>query len=93
MRFLLIAALALTACGGAVESRADGYVRAHHTKKRFYSYRAPHSSFFPFGVGGHLFGWQNTPYIYHTQGYSNSPQFDNQTFWERVQTQSDYPIR
>jgi hypothetical protein len=92
MRFLLVAALALATCGGATESRAGGYIQTHHHKKRFHFYHEPRSSFFPFGIGGHLFGGEDTPYIYHTP-YSYSPYFNNQTFWERVQTQPLDPVQ
>jgi hypothetical protein len=106
MRFLLVAALALATCGGAVESRADGYVRAykykkqvHYYKKRVYSYRGRRGAYFPFGVGGHRFGYQHTPFLYRFQlpnqlaNYHCTPVCNDQTFWERVETQGQYPVR
>jgi hypothetical protein len=87
------AALAFTACG-AVESRADQYSAGYRAKRHAHiSHPTRWYHRLPFGVGGYLFGNQHTPYIYHTGGYSYSPTLNNQTFWERVETQSQYPIR
>jgi hypothetical protein len=91
----LILALAVSfAAFGSVETFADepgaGYRHYHRYKHSHHvvPYRGG-----VYGIGGHRFGDQNTPYVYYNNGYSNSPYFENRTFWERVETQADYPVR
>ncbi len=78
----------------ASESMPGYYVKARHQASRAprrylryysYRYRAP--------VGGHLFGRQLKPFPYSNNGYNYPGHYNNQTFWERVQTQANYPVQ
>jgi hypothetical protein len=103
-RLLLSAALALAVLGTAAQTEAEaGYRngRAHH---RHYA-PAPHSyGFYSFGspseyyahrpVGGHSYYWQHRAWPFVNGAAYNYPgHYNNQTFWERVQTQANYPIQ
>jgi len=88
---LLISAIAtLAAFGFSVESHADesgaGYrARSHHVARhrhRFYGRQ----------VGGYRYWYQNTPFTFSDA--NNYPgHYDNQSLWERVQTQRNYPVQ
>jgi len=96
LRFLLSAALLFT-CFSASVSRAEqeeGYTakkRVHHYHNR---YRGPAATRF---FGRPDISDVFTPYIYYNcpNGCpsNNAPYNNYQTFWERVQTQPDYPVR
>jgi hypothetical protein len=87
MRFrLLISALAAfgfpaeSHVGGPAGYRAKTHRGVHHYRRVCCF------------VGGHRFGYQHTPFTFNDSndypGYYN-----NQTFWERVQTQRNYPVQ
>jgi len=102
-RILLGAALALAVLGTTVQTEAAEYgyrqSRAHH------HHYAPHSyGFYSFGypdeyyshrpVGGHSYYWQHRAWPFVNGAAYNYPGFyNNQTFWERVQTQANYPVQ
>jgi|GEM_PF-4855384 len=90
LRLILASALALMAFDGA--ARADDDSGNRHRKRVYRSHRST-GYYAAHGIGGQRYGDEHTPYIYKNGGYSNSPYFDNRTFWERVQTQADYPVR
>ena len=86
---LLISAIAVLAVFGfSVESRADegrsGYrARSHVTR---------HHRLYGRQVGGYRYWYQHTPFTFSDA--NNYPgHYNNQTFWERVQTQRNYPIQ
>lgn len=86
-RLYLSAAALLLAFAFPVKSQAaDG--RAPHHKWR----HAHHYGYHDYGpVGGIRFWWQNKPFPYNDQ--NNYPgHYNNQTFWERVETQRNYPV-
>jgi hypothetical protein len=88
---LLIGAIAAVAGFGFsldchAEGRAEGYRAKSHRitrhRHRFYGHHA----------GGHRFGHQNAPFTFSDS--NNYPgHYNNQTFWERVQTQRNYPVQ
>ncbi|MGO8955466.1 MAG: hypothetical protein ACLPWS_21865 [Rhodomicrobium sp.] len=87
---LLLTIAALAAFGMTVESRADGapagyHSRAHrHTARHYRRYCCQ-------PVGGHRYGeTYSMPPMSDTNGYPGF--YNNQTFWERVQTQRNYPV-
>ena len=104
-RILLSAALALAVLGttGASQAAENGY---HHRRAHHHSYApAQHSyEFFSFGypseyyahrpVGGHSYYWQHRAWPFVNGAAYNYPgYYNNQSFWERVQTQANYPIQ
>jgi hypothetical protein len=89
-RLLIGAIAAFAAFAIAMESRADagqeGYrAKPHHSARhrhRFYGRQ----------VGGYRYWYQNTPFSFSDS--NNYPgHYNNQTFWERVQTQRNYPVQ
>jgi len=93
-RLLLTAIFALAAFGLSVESRAAEGPAAHHAKAhrgvRHYHHRyyGGHYGY----LGGHKYGeTYSMPEFSDTNCY---PGFYNcQSFWERVQTQRNYPVQ
>ncbi len=90
-RLLICAIAALAAFGFSAESRADdasaGYrAKSHHVTRhrhRLYGGRP---------VGGYRYWYQNEPFKFSDS--NNYPgHYDNQSFWERVQTQRNYPVQ
>jgi hypothetical protein len=95
-RILLSAILVFAVLGSSAESRADKYRSGYHPKARYYHSRTPHryrrTYTFREGVGGHLYGDQLTPFSF-SSGYNYPGFYNNQSFWERVQTQAGYPVQ
>lgn len=106
LRHLLSAALALAVLGAAAEAQAadNGYPhrRGHH--RQAYAAAAPNSyEFFSFGssgyygrrpVGGHAYYWQHRAWPFVNGSAYNYPgYYNNQSFWERVQTQANFPVQ
>ncbi len=86
-RLVLSAAVLLAAFAFTVESQAaDG--SAPHSKWR----HARHYGYHHYGpVGGYRFWWQNAPFPYNDQ-QDYPGHYNNQTFWERVETQRNFPV-
>ncbi len=88
-RLLFSAIAALAVLGLSAEVRADdgGYRPKHHRSAR-------HCCRYYFGrpIGGYLFGHQHTPWTF-TDADNYPGYYNNQTFWERVQTQRNYPVQ
>ncbi len=104
-RILLSAALALAVLGASVPSQAAEYVY-HHRRVHNHAAYAPapwYYGFYSFGypegyvhhpVGGHSYYWQHRAWPFVNGAAYNYPGFyNNQTFWERVQTQANYPVQ
>ena len=104
-RILLSAALAVAVLGAATESQAaeNGY---HHRRVHHHAYApAPYYyGFFSFGapseyyahrpVGGYSYYWQHRSWPFVNGASYNYPgYYNNQTFWERVETQANYPVQ
>ncbi len=95
-RVLLSSVLAVAVLGLSAEGQAAEYGSGYRPKVRYHHSRAPYryrrSYAYRDGIGGQLFGYQHTPFSYSTgnnyPGYQN-----NQSFWERVQTQGQYPVQ
>jgi hypothetical protein len=102
-RILLSAALALAVLGTTVQAQAAEY--GYHPRRAHQRYaQAPRTyGFFSFGypeyyvrgpVGGHSYYWQHRAWPFVNGAAYNYPGFyNNQTFWERVQTQANYPVQ
>ncbi len=102
-RLLLSAALALAVLGVSAPTEASTYARHHHRayhhgyatgphSYEFYSYDYP--SWYRPHVGGHSYYWQHRAWPFVNGASYNYPGFyNNQTFWERVQTQANYPVQ
>jgi hypothetical protein len=89
-RLLISAIAALATFGFSVASHAEegaaGYrAKSHHVthhRHRFYGRQ----------VGGHRYWFQHEPFALSDS--NNYPgHYGNQTFWERVQTQRNYPVQ
>ena len=89
-RLLVSAMAALVAFGFSLDcsaaERAEGYRAKPHRvvrhRQRFYGRH----------VGGHRYWYQNTPLTFSDS--NNYPgHYNNQSFWERVQTQRNYPVQ
>lgn len=103
-RFLLSAALALAVIGASAAAEAADGARHHRRAPRQYA-QAPYSyEFFSFGgpsehyvhrpVGGHSYYWQHRAWPFVEGSAYNYPgHYNNQTFWERVQTQANFPVQ
>ncbi len=98
-RIFFSAVLAFAAFATSVESfaaDASGYHRRHHSYSRHARSHEFYLNEYGYGrrsVGGHLFGWQLNPFIFGNSGYNYPGYYNNQTFWERVQTQANYPVQ
>jgi hypothetical protein len=95
-RILFSAVLAFAAFATSVESFAADY---RHGRQSYSRYARSHEFYlegYGYGrrrVGGHLFGWQLNPSIFGNAGYNYPGHYSNQSFWERVQTQANYPVQ
>lgn len=104
-RILLSAALAVAALGASVPSQAQQYGyshrRAHHHHYApapryygFFSFDDPYGYYSRGPVGGHQFAWQHRAFpFFNGSSYNYPGYYNNQTFWERVQTQRNYPVQ
>jgi hypothetical protein len=96
-RILLSAVLALAAVGSSVECRAEGTSPGYRSKARQHYSRAPRRFRRSYaqrgGVGWQLFGYQLQPFTFNTGSYNFPGNYNNHTFWERVQTQGNYPVQ
>ncbi len=103
-RLLLSAALALAVLGttGASQAAEYGYNhrRGHHhyapAPRTYGFYSQPYVyGYYPHGpVGGHQYYWQHRAWPFVNGAAYNYPgYYNNQTFWERVQTQANYPVQ
>ncbi len=81
---LAVAAFATSASFAAEYRHGRHYSRSHEFYLNGYAHRP---------VGGHLFGWQLNPSLFGNKGYNYPGYYNNQTFWERVQTQANYPVQ
>jgi hypothetical protein len=95
-RILFGAAIAVALLGVSAPSQAADYRSGYSPKARYHHSRAPYryrrSFAYRGGVGGHLFGWQLPAWT--ASSANNYPGFyNNHTFWERVQTQGQYPVQ
>jgi hypothetical protein len=91
LRLVLTAAAILAAFGVSAESRAADTAPAGHRAKAHHGahHGARHRAWR--GVGGYRYGYQNTPSI--VTGAENYPGYtNNQSLWERVETQRNYPV-
>jgi hypothetical protein len=88
-RLLIVAIAALAAFGFSMESRADGGTEGYRAKSHHGARH--HQRFYGRQVGGYRYWYQNEPFKFSDS--NNYPgHYNNQTFWERVQTQRNYPV-
>jgi hypothetical protein len=96
-RILLSAIIAFAVFGSSVESQARQYSRGYRPKARYNYSQVPHrygrTYTFREGVGGHRYGDQLTSPFASGSSYNYPGHYNNQTFWERVQTQAGYPVQ
>ena len=104
-RILLSAALALAILGAAAQAGAAEYGSRHRRAYQDSYAPAPYSyEFFSFGspseyyahrpVGGYSYYWQHRSWPFVNGASYNYPgYYNNQTFWERVETQANYPVQ
>ncbi len=87
-RLLLSAAALAVAFAFPVESRADGtpayHAKSHHVARHYHRFCCG-------PVGGHRYWYQNDPFPYNDAN-DYPGHYNNQTFWERVETQRNYPV-
>ncbi len=89
-RLLLSAAALVAAFAFPAASHADD-AGAAHSKMHHHGARHHHHYYCCQPVGGHRFWYQNSPWLFNDQE-SAPGHYNNQTFWERVETQRNYPI-
>ncbi len=82
-------ALAFAVAFASTSSDAADY---YQSKRYSRTYRLHREESFPFHIGGHLFGWQRDQRPF-TSAENYPGWYNNQTFWERVQTQRNYPVQ
>jgi hypothetical protein len=95
IRFLFGVVLALVAVGMMSESQAadtsgPGYGPRYRQsyvprRSRSYVYRQER--------GWTIFGYTFQPFVNHGEAYNFPGHYNNQTFWERVQSQPNYPVQ
>jgi hypothetical protein len=85
---IMLAALALAVAGTSIPAFAADTYGTYRRKYRIE--RSPYSYGYP--IGGHRFGWQHDGRPF-TSAYNFPGWYNNQTFWERVQTQGNYPVQ
>ncbi len=87
-RLLLSAAAVLVAFAFPAASRADdatgAQAKKHHGAHHYHHYCCQ-------SVGGHRYWYQNDSFPFNDQN-SAPGHYNNQTLWERVETQRNYPI-
>ncbi len=88
-RLLLSSIIVLVAFGTSAESRADGVWPRHHARAH---HGARHYPRYCCHVGGYRYWYQHTPFTF-TDANNYPGYYNNQTFWERVQTQRNYPVQ
>ncbi len=86
-RLLLSAAAVLLAFALPAASRADD-ASGVHAKKHHYTHHYRQEGRM---VGGHRYWYQTESFPYNDQ-YSAPGHYNNQSFWDRVQTGSNYPV-
>ena len=94
-RILFSAVLAFAAFATSVESSAADYRHGRHYSRyaRYHEFYLDGYGYVRLPVGGHLFGWQLSPSIFGSAGYNYPGHYNNETFWDRVQTQANYPVQ
>jgi hypothetical protein len=91
-RLLFSAFVALAAFAFSAESRADdGGHSKHHPHLKFYNGH-PVGGYFGYLGGGYYRYGIPTPFA-ASQAYNYPGFYNNQTFWERVVTQRNYPVQ
>ncbi len=88
-RFLIGAIAALAAIGLPVVACADGYTAGHRARVHHGAHHYP--SYHGRLVGGYRYWYQNAPFTF-TDAQNYPGHYNNQTFWERVETQRNYPV-
>jgi hypothetical protein len=90
LRAVLVAALTLAVFGSQASYADEGSSSHPRYHRHRHVYHGSASQYAP----GHGDGENQKPFLYVEGPYSNSPYFNNQTFWERViDGQPDYPVR
>jgi hypothetical protein len=95
-RLIFSAVLAFAAFATSVESFAADYREGRHHYSRhgrshdLYLYDHGHGRRH---VGGYLFGRQLNASVFGNNGYNFPGYYSNQSFWDRVQSQANYPVQ
>jgi hypothetical protein len=92
-RLLFSAIVSLAAFAMPVIARADGLPAEHHARHHgsHYHHHRLHGGYFGY-IGGHKYGYTvPMPPFNDSENYPGW--YNNQTFWERVQTQRNYPVQ
>jgi len=89
-RLLIGAIAAAVVFGLSAGSRADehpeGYrAKSHHATRYRHRFYGRHA-------GGYRYWYQNTPFTL-SDSYNYPGHYNNQSLWERVQTQRNYPVQ
>jgi hypothetical protein len=97
-RFLFCAILATAVFAIPFESSAKSHGHGYHHKKahRLYLDRdcvGGHKCHPDWPDWGFLFGPYRVPYSYNTGLYNYPGHYNNHSFWERIQTQGNYPVQ
>jgi hypothetical protein len=87
-RLLLSAAAVLLAFALPATSHAADTDTGAHAKKHHYTHHYDRDGK---QVGGHRYWYQTESFPYNDQ-YSAPGHYNNQSFWDRVQSGSNYPV-
>ncbi len=79
----VLAAFAFPAASLAADAAGD-HVKKQHGAHHYRHYCCDH-------VGGYRYWYQNKPWLFNDQE-SAPGHYNNQSFWERVETQRNYPV-
>ncbi len=96
-RLLLSAIVALATFGLSSGSRAAEFPAGHrasaqHNARHHHRFYNRQVGGYYGSIGGYRYGYENTPRVFSDA--ENYPgYYNNQTFWERVQTQRNYPVQ
>jgi hypothetical protein len=80
----VLLAFALPATSHAADSDSGAHAKKHHYTHHYRS-EGKHQ------IGGHRYWYQTESFPYNDQ-YSAPGHYNNQTFWDRVQSGSNYPV-
>ena len=93
-RLLFSVIVALAAMGAACESQAADTSGPGYGKRYRQSY-APRGSYYVYRrqPSWTIFGYPVRPFTFGSEAYNFPGHYNNQTFWERVQSQPNYPVQ
>ena len=96
-RILLSAILAFAAFAVTADAQAQNGRRYHSRSQQLYLNGSPYWGYYRGNGWWWGQGWFSSPHYrapwYNSAGYNYPGFYNNHSFWERVQTQANYPVQ